>query len=369
MAHVEEIRCPDDLQRHRLLWNALHLQTRGATFLQSLDGVAAYWRVVGTGGGLRVLVVHEGGRPIGILPLVIVGEPTRAGRARVLTYPHHEWGAFFGPIGPNPTATLLLGLRSVASSRRAWDLVELRGVDRDGVDRGRSERAMAAAGLRPRVEAAGQAAVIAMEGSWEDYWAARPHEPRREIDDSLRRMERGGRTTFVRHRPEGRAHGEDDPRWDLFEDCAEVAGRSEGVAAAGGALRRRSIERFLREAHAAAAAAGALDMNLLYLGGRAVAFSYHYCWAGGIQRLWGGCDRRLADLRPDGALLRLVVEDSFSRGDRRFDLGGGVAGAAWPNARATRYRLTHFAPSPAGLVLRIGRAWRRTRLVGGCRGE
>ena len=89
-----------------------------------------------------MLVVRADEQPLGILPLVVRSESTRVGRVRTLTYPLHDWATFYGPIGPNPTATLLAGLHHVHQTRRDWDLLDLRWVDLDGCDRGRTERAM-----------------------------------------------------------------------------------------------------------------------------------------------------------------------------------------------------------------------------------
>ena len=107
MSHVEEINDIFQLEGYRLLWNALLPQTRNATFFQSFDWLKVYWEHFGVGQRLRVLVVCSEGRPIGILPLVVRREKSRVGPIRVLTYPLHDWGTFYGPIGPNPTATLI----------------------------------------------------------------------------------------------------------------------------------------------------------------------------------------------------------------------------------------------------------------------
>ena len=40
------------------------------------------------------------------VPLVVRTESMKVGRLRVLTYPLHDWGSFYGPIGPNANATL-----------------------------------------------------------------------------------------------------------------------------------------------------------------------------------------------------------------------------------------------------------------------
>ena len=110
MSEVIELTSVSELEDQRLLWSSLLAQTQGASFFQSLDWLICYWNHFGDGQRLRVLVVMSQGAPIGILPLIVRRESTRAGPLRVLTYPLHDWGSYYGPIGPHPSATLLAGL-------------------------------------------------------------------------------------------------------------------------------------------------------------------------------------------------------------------------------------------------------------------
>ena len=148
MPSVEEINDIRDLAGYRLLWNSLLPQTGNATFFHSLDWLGVYWKHYGGNQKLRTLIVSAADRPIGIVPLVIRREQTRVGPVRTLTFPLHNWGTFYGPLGPNPTATLLAGLNHVRQTRRDWDLFDLRWVDKVGYDFGRTQRVMEFAGTQ-----------------------------------------------------------------------------------------------------------------------------------------------------------------------------------------------------------------------------
>ena len=60
----------------------------------------------GAGQTLRVIVVLDDDRAAGIVPLVVRSERSKLGAFRVLTFPLHDWGSFYGPIGPDPGGTL-----------------------------------------------------------------------------------------------------------------------------------------------------------------------------------------------------------------------------------------------------------------------
>jgi len=129
MAKITEIRSLDQLDSLRLVWRSLLQQTPNATFFQSLDWLEVFWRHHGADQQLRVLVVSSGSEVIGILPLTVVTESTGVGSVRFLTYPLQDWGSFFGPIGPNPTATLMAAMRYLNTAPRDWDVLDLRWVD------------------------------------------------------------------------------------------------------------------------------------------------------------------------------------------------------------------------------------------------
>src|SRR5690606_8815102 len=138
---------------------------------------------------------------------------TRVGSVRVLTYPLEGWGSFYGPIGSDVTATLLAGLGHLRRSERDWDLLDLRWVDRQGRDFGRTQRAMEAVGFHPHRQPWTQVSLVDLAGGWDGYWKSRPRKWRRNVRWNERRLSQHGELRFVRHRPGGSAQGDDDPRW------------------------------------------------------------------------------------------------------------------------------------------------------------
>ena len=367
MIYVKELSDITQLDSCRLAWKSLLLQTRGASFFQSLDWLEAYWRHFGGDQRLRVLLVCAENRPVGILPLVVRTEPTRVGPVRILTYPLHDWGTFYGPIGPNPTATLLAGLRHIYQTPRNWDLVDLRWVDLDGTDRGRTPTAMEQVGLPSRQQAWQQAPVVELDDTWPAYWASRDARFRQNVERCSRRLDERGDVVLVRYRPDPEPGEEADPRWDLYDACEMLARRSwQGSSDDGTTLSHPSVRDFLRDAHAAAARCGSLDLNLLLLNGRPIAFAYNYQMDGRVYGLRKGFDPDFAAMSPGLVLQQRMLQDGFDRGDRHYDLGVGYHDAKrhWQTSTVTSYRFTHF-PSIVSRVqlLRMNR-WLRRRIYG-----
>lgn len=364
---VDEINDIHELGGWRLFWNLLLPQTRQATFFQSLDWLEVFWKHFGAGQRLRALVVRSDGQPVGILPLVVRSEPTRVGKVRVLTYPLNDWGTFYGPIGPNPTATLAAGMRHLRQTPRDWDLLDLRWIDRDGLDHGRTEAAMRRVGFHPRRQAWDRAPVVEMRRTWEEYWNSRTRKWRLNVRNCRRRILGQGKVTFLRYRPQGAARGQGDPGWDLFDECVKVSNRSwQGSSTNGTTLCHESIHDYIRDTHAAAARAGALDLALLLLDGQPAAFAYHYHYQGRVYGLRKGFDPAFSQLRPGTVLQQMVLEDSFRRGDLLYDMGVGSLAVKrhWQTSIRTSYRYTHFPAKVAKAQLLRMKRWIQEKIHG-----
>ncbi len=355
MTHVVEINDPDTLANHRLLWGKLLSLTPRATFFQSLDWLLDFWRHFGQGCDFRILVVSAPDEPIGILPLYVRSQPSRLGAMRVLTYPLLDWGTFYGPIGPNPTATLIAGLGHLRRTPRDWDLLELGWVNA-AVDRGRTRRAMSAKGFEPLEGPTRQVALVNLAGTWDDYWAARTSRWRNNVRRSEKKLAEEGPVSYLRYRPPGVANGDGDPRWELFEACLEIASSSwQGSSQTGNTLTHTEVLPFLRDTHEAAARAGTLDVNLLYVGERAVAFNYAYHYQGNVFGLRTGYDPVAGGNGAGSVLQARTIADCFARGDRLYDLGAGYLPCKryWLNQMEESQTFTWFSPrAPRAQLLR-----------------
>jgi len=362
MFGVTEVNRLEDLLSYRPAWDALWRQTRRATFFQSLDWLEVYWRHFACDQTMRVLMVSAGREPIGILPLVVRKDQTGLGPIRVLTYPLSDWGTFYGPVGPHPTATLLAGMQHVRRTPRDWDLLDLRWVDEAGADHGRTPQAMTLAGLAPQRGTWARASLIELDGGWEAYWKGRTKKWRHNVNRCQRRLEELGRVTYLRYRPLGAAHGDVDPRWDLYDACVLLAERSwQGASTDGNTLSHPEVRRYLRDTHAAAARTGCLDLNLLMLDDRPAAFAYNYCCQGAVSGLRIGYEPELSGFGPGGVVQRMILEDGVRRGDVLYDLGPGSLEYKqnWQTAVVTSYRYAYYPWSAPRMQLLRLRRWVR----------
>jgi len=344
MAEVHEINDIDQLAHYRMVWDALLPATPQASFFHTLDWLAIYWRHFGRDQRLRVLVVEAAGRPIGILPLCVRTVQHHFGPVRVLGYPLDDWGMWYGPIGPNQAATMLAAMQYIRHAERDWDMIELRWNGPEGSDGGRATRAMRVAGLLTEKKPYQTTSVVDLSCGWEEFLAAKPRKYRHESRRVLRRVLDDRHAEYVNHRPAPARAGGGDPRWDLYAMCEEVAQASwQASSTNGNTLTHDRVRGFLRDAHAAAARLGMVDVNLLLVDGRPAAFGYNYQYLGRLVGLRVGYDASVPCSGLGNALLLSTVANSCRHGDRAFDLGAGP----WMFKRRLRtrteasYRLTY----------------------------
>lgn len=360
MISVAEINSLERLDSIRLLWRDLWLKTRCATFFQTLEWLESYYQHFGDEQFLRVLVVSLNGRHFGIVPFVVKNAESRLGNVRVLTYPLDDWGAFYGPVGPHPAATLSAALRHVKQTRRDWDLLDLRYIDAEGADHGRTRNAMRGSGFQTYTRSWRDSAVVELEGNWSDYFAGRNAEHRENYRRSEYELSQQGRVEFVRNRRELTGSVDRVERWDLFEEFLQMHGRektpvSRGVVSGTVARNGHRSQEFLSSAHAAAARAGAADLSLLYVDGKPVCAAYGYCSSGRVE---GVTLVSNGDALPaaGSVLIGRMLRDSCDRGDETyvFPIRNTEFATPWKTTVATSYRYTHFASVAAkAQVLRL----------------
>ncbi|NIL98351.1 MAG: GNAT family N-acetyltransferase [Planctomycetales bacterium] len=324
MPQIVEFNQIQDAWGYAAAWTRLLGQTPGASFFQTLEWLEIYWRHFGHDQKLRLLLVMEGEQVLGIVPLVVRRENKRIASLRVLTYPLHDWGSFYGPIGRDPVSLLRLALQHVRSTPRDWDMIDLRWAgslrESDGSDP--TAEAIRRQGLIARRRVWKRVAVIDTLGRWEDYLGSRRSSLRSSIRRYERRLGQLGEVTLDRYRPAGSAAGDDDPQWEEFRACLQIARHSwQGRASDGTTLSHRSVQGFLQDVHRAAVRLGAADMNLLRLNGKPIAFAYNYVWRGTVYGLRTGYEPEYARHGAGKVLWARTFADSFRRGDCHYDIG------------------------------------------------
>ena len=214
--------------------------------------------------------------------------------------------------------------------------------------------------------------MVDLQGDWESYLADRTSKWRNNLRRCERRVGELGRVEYLRYRPGGGEENDADPRLDLYDSCEQIALRSwQGRSENGTTLSHASVRLYLRDAHQAAVEAGAADLNLLLIDGQPRAFAYNYHFQGHVSGLRNGYDPILGNVGAGNLLYARMIQDSFQRGDRVFDLGvGSVEIKRYFRTRlCTASRFSYYHPAVIrGHLLRLKRRveqWRSRKSSAG----
>jgi CelD/BcsL family acetyltransferase involved in cellulose biosynthesis len=301
-------------------WARLLEQAMDADYFQSLDWLEGYWQTFGESQELRVLEIVEAGETVGIVPLVLRSEPTKIGPIRALTYPLDDWGSFYGPVGGDRRGLLQTAMCHVQESPRDWDVVDLRWVHAGENSGDWVLEAMAAAGMKTYRRPRTVVPIARLAGDWESYWATRTGSTRSNLRRYERKVAAIGKVEHIRFRPAASWCEQVDPRWDLYGICERLAALSwQGDSTSGTTLSHEDVRPYLRVQHERAVRSGAIDINLLRVNGRDVAFQYNYHFGGRVSNLRLGFDPEFAKLGVGKVLMMHVLRDSCARGDSIYD--------------------------------------------------
>jgi CelD/BcsL family acetyltransferase involved in cellulose biosynthesis len=337
MIAVTEVNSFDELASLRVTWKQLWQETGDASFVQSWEWLRSYWRLFGDDLKLRALVVTLAAKPIGIVPFALRPVKTKLGMANVLTWPQDDWGVCHGQIGRNPAAALAAAMRHIIQTRD-WDAIELSGIDRSRVDRGRTRSAMQTCGIQPSVTDTLEYPVVQIEGSWDWYLEERGLEPRVQLTRAQQELDQHGPVSFHRWRPVGGRNGETERRWDLFQTFADIK-----RATACGTHQAEIELALLKDVHPVAVDAGAVDIATLTVNGRAVACCYSYISHETVEVAFVGAHDPAGESATT-VLIGNMIRDSFMRDDQRiiFRRDDGPALSAWTSNSLATVTLSHI---------------------------
>ncbi len=338
-------------------WNALTARmSAGLVFLEH-DWFSAAWQWRRRDCELAALCCRRDGRLVAALPLV--GARRRwAGTAirelRFLTVPDTQHCDF---IADDPDANGCASALASYLCRRAhdWDVMSLDYL-------GDHSRTLSA--LKPELERAGLHCVtlsapgnpyVALDTSWQAYYATRSRSLKKANNLAANRLRKAGNVE-VRWLEPGTGDAADVAR--AIASVTELSSRS-WKSATGTSLDQEAPQAFLRELSLRAHARGWLSIWTLTLDESPVAMEYQLVDKGNVYALRSDFDAALEQsLSPGSYLNRHIIEQLFGRGLKRYYMGPGrnAYKQRWQDGADPVLQLRVYANSLRAQALR---AWER----------
>jgi CelD/BcsL family acetyltransferase involved in cellulose biosynthesis len=326
MVQLEVIDDPATLARCRAAWEALLGRSAANQPTVSPLWLLPWWRVFGAGRRLRVVVVRDGDRVVGMAPLLRrrhrYGGLVPFRRLELLGSGEDEadeiCSDYLGVIAetgrePEVAAALAGGLMDGALG--GWDELVMARMDGETALPQLLSEALTARGVKAQVAAAGSARYLPLPRTWEQLLGSLGSSSRYVIKRSLRDFAAwtSGEARVLRAR------------------TAEELAEGMRVLRALHACRWQSVGEpslfdsapfaaFHQAVMPALLAAGALDLRWLMLRGRPLAAQYNVVWNGKVQFYQGGRAMDLPNgIRPGMVLHLDAIRSAIAEGHREYD--------------------------------------------------
>ena len=306
-----------DLDRLVLLreeWNHLLAGSAGDSVYLTHEWMTTWWRHCGGTGDLFVVLVRDGGHLIGIAPLMIVRDHWRGVPARYLrfvSFPLADRTDFILSRRRAACVEALIDL-FLRESRR-WDILHLTEILETSETLGCLEDSCRRRNLLLTKRLSSRPPFIRLDRDWDVIQAGFSGKFRRRLRVDRARLVKRGQVRFERVVPRT---GEVEA---LIRLLAQVERRSWKGKWGVGFLTRAGQVDFALEVSQALAVRGSLDVALLWLDERLIAYRFGFRYD---HKFWDynvAYDPAYEDLAPGHVLLGWLIEDSCRIGLREVD--------------------------------------------------
>lgn len=324
---VEEVSDPGALGALADEWRDLEDRAEEGGFFLSWEWVSTWLEHFRGERPLAVLLVREGARLVGVLPL-LEGEDGALWRRRSLVAAVNNQSPRAGLLCESDAELVVKALLEHLRSTRTFVRLRL-----SLYESGSSLAAVlpqASRGFGLVTQPSRRSPLLRIAGGWDAYLETRSKQVRREWRRKRRRLEEGG---SLRHEVTIDAKDAGRAISDVFEierhSWKEDAGTSFTAEAA--------LERFYLDLALRCAGRGWLRLHLLYLDGQPVAHVFAALYRGEMLAIKTSYDQRFKELSPGSNLMLTLVEQACIQGAKAVDFLGEES--RWKTEMANDVRL------------------------------
>jgi len=355
------------LERFEPEWAELFQRIPSASPHLSPQWLLACWKHFARGWRLRFCIARRSGRVVAVLPLMLGRERVGPIWRRVLRFAMDGWPNSNDALVEDGESDALREVLVVLSRERPrWAQCRLSGVLPSSVAYSQLKNVGGDA-THPAVLQQQDTATIALPSTWQDYRGQLGKSMKNNLRYYSNKLASEGPVRFERIgltplRPE------EAPRFQtLLDDVLSVHPYTwQARASFGTSIGEPAAEPFFREVSHNLAAAGMLDLSVVYAGSRPVSFMWGVARSGRISIAKIGFDQRLEKCRPGQLHMARLIEDSIGMGATEISLGGENLPfkVQWAREAQPVYRLYLYPRRPLPTLVRWWVHKRRKQRVG-----
>lgn len=343
---------PEEFAALRADWNALLQGERRDEVFLTHEWFDAAWQWRRDTADLFLLCLYRAGKLTAVLPLVRDRQDGAAGRdLSFLSVPDTQYCDVVTAHEDRAAAASAFA-RELALRRNEWDVLRLPYMRPGAVAAVELQSAIGGFGIPNRLDFGGDNVYVPLEGTWDAYYATRSRSLKKANNLCANRIRKTGDVQVKWFEP-----GSDDaPSLDRFVDeVIGISARSWKTRTAN-SLDNPGPQAFIRRLSRLASASGWLSIWVLTLDGRPLAMEYQLAAGGNVHALRSDFDAGSDDISPGSHLSRVLLEQLFGRGLRRYYMGPGnnPYKLRWTEQSEPVGTLVAFSPSARG---RMRAAW------------
>jgi CelD/BcsL family acetyltransferase involved in cellulose biosynthesis len=344
---VQLVTDPQHFLAMRAEWNLLSGASQ-SVFLTH-EWFEAAWRWRAGDSSLAVIAVTRDGALIGALPLVSKLVSSRSGSRRAfeaLTVPDTQ--AFDVLAVPaERTAVVRAIVQWLGAGAAKWDVLEIGYLPVGSVAEDYLAEVLRAQGYSVGIEAAGSNPYIDLSTGWDAYYSTRTRSLKKANNLAANRLRKSGEVK-VRHHTKS-AESPADRAERLVALFAEISSRS-WKRETGNSLDHPGPNAFIRRLTELSVERGWLSAWTLDLDEKALATEYQLVFDGSVHALRSDFDSAFSDVSPGSHLFRVLLEELFQAGLRRYYMGPGENAykLRWTEKAEPLRRMRAYSRSPSG---------------------
>ena len=300
----------------REAWGRLHRDARHASVFSTWEWQFLWWKTYGRNRPLRILLVRDGDRLVGILPLYLQPQRVVRGVTATLlrlvgtggdTYPDD-----LGPILAEQESAAAVLAESLLASARGWDVLFLTDLLPQSAFLEKLETACARHRLSRARGISARIPYLDLPASWNDYLESLHRDRRWRIRNSRKKLEAQFKTRFFVWQDAATLDAAVDRLVELHQGRWQAAGQSHSFASDAYIGFHRSVMRACLEN-------GWLRLYCLEADGRLIAMYYFYRFRNQVFLMQGGFDPEFSKHKPGQVLMGHALEHAIGEGNTVFD--------------------------------------------------
>lgn len=311
---------PDEFAALGNEWDRLYHRSAQRSLFLTHAWFDAAWQWRRRSAQLYFLCCFHGLDLVGALPLVREGgtHSLRNRSLEFLSVPDTQCCDVLVASGEQPAVAAALA-DELVHRQADWDLLRMNYVSAASVARTTLQRALSDRGLRCAAREVSENPCVALDESWDAYYASRSRRLKKAVNLAANRLARAGRAELHWLEPGAVApEGVDG----LIDQIVEISGQSWKVRT-GNSLDNAAPQAFIRRLSRLAYERGHLSVWTLTLDKKPIAMEFQIVADGVVSALRSDFDGRYETLSPGSYLSRHLLEKLFAQGWRRYFMGPG----------------------------------------------